>query len=254
MAIVAAGVVACGKGGMRSGDLVFVVEEAATESTMMDATMDAAIIAATGSAGLSVTHVGIIEIAGDSTMVIDATPRHGVSRRPWSDFASEMLGVEEGNMAPNDSTCNRDFASEMMGNEEDNSEMISPEGNSRLVVMRVRGRLDEEAVIRRARALVGRPYDLTFIPDNDSYYCSELVQVCFRHGDLRPAAKTATPSDPDAPLFPAAPMNFRSPDGTFPEYWESLFAGLGMPIPQDVPGTNPHDMMLSPLLVPISWE
>lgn len=43
-------------------------------------------------------------------------------------------------------------------------------------------------------------------------------------------------------------MNFKGPDGEYPAYWVKLFAKMGVPIPQDVPGTNPRDMMLSPAL------
>lgn len=46
-------------------------------------------------------------------------------------------------------------------------------------------------------------------------------------------------------------MNFLAPDGSLPAYWEELFERLDMPVPQDVPGTNPQDMSLSPLLMDV---
>ncbi len=49
----------------------------------------------------------------------------------------------------------------------------------------------------------------------------------------------------------AGTMNFLSPDGSLPAYWEELFERLDMPVPQDVPGTNPQDMSLSPLLMDV---
>ena len=48
------------------------------------------------------------------------------------------------------------------------------------------------------------------------------------------------------------PMNFLSPDGSLPPYWEDLFERLNMPVPQGLPGTNPQDMSLSPLLKNVS--
>ena len=45
-----------------------------------------------------------------------------------------------------------------------------------------------------------------------------------------------------APIFTARPMNFRAADGTLPRYWEELFARLGEPVPEGVPGTNPNDL------------
>ena len=46
-------------------------------------------------------------------------------------------------------------------------------------------------------------------------------------------------------------MNFKAPDGTMPPYWEWLFGKLGMEVPQDLPGTNPQDMSMSPCLVDV---
>ena len=89
---------------------------------------------------------------------------------------------------------------------------------------------DTAAVIARATALVGKPYDNAFLPDNDAYYCSELIQVAFDT------------------LFPSQPMNWRDNDGNLPEYWQKHFDSLGMPVPEGVPGTNPTDLSRSPLL------
>ena len=46
-------------------------------------------------------------------------------------------------------------------------------------------------------------------------------------------------------------MNWLAPDGSLPAYWEELFAGLGMPVPQGVPGTNPQKLSQSARLVPV---
>lgn len=97
-------------------------------------------------------------------------------------------------------------------------------------VYRLTVSFDTAAVIARAMALVGKPYDDTFLPDNDAYYCSELIQVAFDT------------------LFPSTPMNWRDKEGNLPEYWQKHFEALGMPVPERVPGTNPTDMSRSPLL------
>jgi len=90
--------------------------------------------------------------------------------------------------------------------------------------------IDTAAVLARAHALIGKPYDDAFMPDNDAYYCSELIQAVF--GDL----------------FPSQPMNWRDKDGNLPEYWQKHFDKLGIPVPEGVPGTNPTDLSRSPLL------
>jgi len=140
------------------------------------------------------THVAMLEVAGDSLWVIDAHPSHGVSRRTLSSFLEEN-GAD-----------------------------------AYYSVMRVRG-FDAATAVERAKAFIGLPYDLRFLPGNDAYYCSELVQVCY--GDS---------------LFPSQPMNWLAPDGTLPSFWEENFAALGMSVPQGVPGTNPADMAASPCL------
>lgn len=97
-------------------------------------------------------------------------------------------------------------------------------------VFRLNIPFDTSAVIAHAKSLLGKPYDETFLPDNDAYYCSELIQMAFGN------------------LFPSAPMNWRDKEGKLPEYWEKHFKELGIPVPEGVPGTNPTDMSRSPLL------
>ncbi len=89
---------------------------------------------------------------------------------------------------------------------------------------------DTAAVIARAMALVGKPYDDTFLPDNDAYYCSELIQAAFGN------------------LFPSKPMNWRDTNGKLPKYWKKHFKKLKMKVPEGVLGTNPTDLSRSPLL------
>lgn len=82
--------------------------------------------------------------------------------------------------------------------------------------------------IERAKTFMGQPYDTSFLPNNGKIYCSELVWESFQ--------------DDGTAIFDAQPMNFRAPDGTMPPYWIAHFEALGEPIPEGVPGTNPHDM------------
>jgi len=134
--------------------------------------MDDAIALATGDIELSATHVGVLEVADDSVWVIDATPRHGVSRRTLDTFKKEMS----------------------------DGQSVS------FVVKRIRGDIDTDSIISKAKTYLGKRYDFAFSKDNDSYYCSEFVQVLFTGKD-------------GTPVFPSAPMNFQSADGTFSRYW-----------------------------------
>ncbi len=139
------------------------------------------------------THVALVESVGDTVWIIDATQCHGVSRRPFP-------------MQPESST------------------------ESHPDVYRLTIDFDTSAVIARARSFVGLPYDDAFLPDNNAYYCSELIQAAFDT------------------LFPSAPMNWRDKEGNLPQYWVEHFKRLGTPVPEGVPGTNPTDLSRSPLL------
>lgn len=83
--------------------------------------------------------------------------------------------------------------------------------------------------VEQAKRFVGQPYDQAFLPDNGALYCSELVRESYRRED-------------GTYLFVERPMNFRAADGSFPQWWLDHFSRLGMPVPQDIPGTNPNDM------------
>ena len=160
--------------------------------------MDEAIVAATG----NLTHVAIIQVDKAGTpWVIDATPKRGVSRYPLDSLVQANFGAA-------------------------------------FFVKRLKDTTGVSHFVENALRFVGNPYDLTFLPDNDAYYCSELVRDAYRRPD-------------GSYLFNAAPMNFLAPDGSLPAYWEELFERLDMPVPQDVPGTNPQDMSLSPLLMDV---
>lgn len=139
------------------------------------------------------THVALVVEVGDTAWIIDATQRYGVSRRHFQ-------RQPESSMKP------------------------YPD------VYRLAVPFDTAAVIARATALIGKPYDDAFLPDNDAYYCSELIQAAFGN------------------LFPSKPMNWRDTNGKLPKYWKKHFKKLKMKVPEGVPGTNPTDMSRSPLL------
>jgi len=171
-----------------------------------DGSMAAAIEDATG----NFIHVAMLEVQADGAVwVTDATTRRGVDRHPLDTLVADFT---------------------------------APDGTlPRLCVKRLREKYDFEAFLKRSRPLLGLPYDFTFLPDNRAYYCSELVQECYRRPD-------------GAPLFEARPMNFLNAEGEMPPYWTRLFGRLGMPVPQGEPGTNPTDMAASDLLEDVPFN
>ncbi len=192
---------------LRNGDLIFVGLPAGYDAET--GSMDAAISSATGTEeGATLIHVAIAEVKADSVWIIDATIAHGVDRHPLDTFL-------------------RDFT-------------LRDGSYPEFIIKRVKG-MDADAAVERAKALCGRAYDVRFLPDNEDYYCSELVQACYLDANGKP-------------VFQSEPMNWLAPDGTMPPYWEWLFGKLGMDVPQGVPGTNPRKMSESDLLteVPVS--
>ena len=98
------------------------------------------------------------------------------------------------------------------------------------IVMRLKDDRDAGRYVENAKQLVGLKYNCSFIPCDTARYCTELIRDSYIKPD-------------GTHIFSEQPMNFLSADGTMPEYWNELFAILGMPVPQGLPGTNPRAMM-----------
>lgn len=95
-----------------------------------------------------------------------------------------------------------------------------------------------DSVIARAKSHLGEPYDWWYLPDNNKMYCSELIYESFIDDDGHH-------------IFQSQPMNFRDKDGNMPDFWQNLFEGLGEPIPEGLPGTNPSDLSKSLNLIEV---
>lgn len=87
--------------------------------------------------------------------------------------------------------------------------------------------------IATARTMLGKPYNKSYVLNEDSYYCSDFIERAFRAHHV----------------FALQPMNFRNPQtGQIARHWVDLYRGMGMDVPQDQPGTNPNDMSAAPVL------
>ena len=138
-----------GKNGFRNGDLIFV---GIPLSYSIDSTsMDSAIAQATGTEGLNLIHVAIVEIEGDSTFVIDATIKRGVDRHPLDTFIRDFT-LKDGSLPV-------------------------------LELMRLKDPRDADIYVANAHKFIGLPYDERFMPDNGAYYCSELVRDSYIRRD-----------------------------------------------------------------------
>lgn len=102
-------------------------------------------------------------------------------------------------------------------------------GKPGVVVKRLNTDYCNDVMVNNAKSHLGEPYDWWYLPDNGKMYCSELIYESYLDSNGQH-------------IFKASPMNFRSSDGTIPEFWIELFNRLEMNVPENVPGTNPNDM------------
>ncbi len=87
--------------------------------------------------------------------------------------------------------------------------------------------------VATARTMLGKPYNTAYVLNDDSYYCSDFIERAFRAHHV----------------FALQPMNFRNPQtGEISQHWVDLYRGMGMDVPQDLPGTNPNDMAAATVL------
>lgn len=89
--------------------------------------------------------------------------------------------------------------------------------------------------VRRALQYLGRPYDFMFMPSDDEFYCSELVQKNY----LDAAGQL---------VFEPIPMSFHDKTGKVTQFWKDYYARKGLQVPEGCPGSNPGDLSRSPKL------
>jgi len=178
---------------LQTGDLLFQVGES---SGLNEAIAGVTI----GESDIHYTHVGIVSVENDSVFVIEATPPE-VCITPLDSFLRRSATLAE----------------------------------KPLVAV---GRLKQEyretipQAIVRAKTLLKKPYDFVYSPDNNAFYCSELVTYSFMDRQNRP-------------VFESVRMNFRDANGNLPAYWIAHFEKYNAEIPENCPGSNPGDLSRS---------
>ena len=89
--------------------------------------------------------------------------------------------------------------------------------------------IDLKKVKKRAESLLGAPYNASFYPDGDGYYCSQFIAELL-------------------PIFETIPMKFGDEEQEISSFWEDYYRELGLAVPLDQPGTNPSQLAQSPQL------
>ena len=90
-------------------------------------------------------------------------------------------------------------------------------------------KIDLKEVKKRAENLLGSPYNASFYPDGDGFYCSQFVAEIL-------------------PIFETIPMKFGKGEQEISSFWEDYYRELGLAVPLDQPGTNPSQLAQSPQL------
>ena len=89
--------------------------------------------------------------------------------------------------------------------------------------------IDCTEVKKRAESLLGAPYNTSFYPDGDGFYCSQFVAEIL-------------------PIFDTTPMKFGEGEEEISSFWKAYYRELGLAVPLDQPGTNPSQLAQSPQL------
>ncbi|MDR2065887.1 MAG: hypothetical protein LBP85_09320 [Prevotellaceae bacterium] len=178
---------------LKSGDLLFQVGKSTALS-------DAIAQVTSGADSVNYTHVGIVSIENDEIFVIEATTPK-VRKVILDTFLN-------------------------------NSRKIN--GKPIVAVGRLQSKYFDiiPQAIKNAETCLGKPYDYVYSPDNDEYYCSELVYFAFKNKKGKP-------------VFKAKKMTFCDEQGNMTAAWIRHFEKYKTPIPEGRKGTNPGDMSKS---------
>lgn len=89
--------------------------------------------------------------------------------------------------------------------------------------------IDDKEVKKRAEKFLGAPYNASFYPNGDGFYCSQFIAELL-------------------PIFETIPMKFGEGEQEISSFWEDYYRELGLAVPLNQPGTNPSQLAQSPRL------
>ena len=89
--------------------------------------------------------------------------------------------------------------------------------------------IDCTEVKKRAKCHLGAPYNASFYPDGDGFYCSQFIAELL-------------------PIFETIPMKFGDDNQEISDFWRDYYRELGLAVPLNQPGTNPSQLAQSPRL------
>lgn len=87
-------------------------------------------------------------------------------------------------------------------------------------------KMDQKEVKKLAESLLEAPYNASFYPDGDGFYCSQFVAEIL-------------------PIFDTIPMKFGEEEEEISSFWKAYYRELGLAVPLNQPGTNPSQLAQS---------
>ena len=142
------------------------------------------------------SHVGLVEVLDAGIFVLHANPEGGTCEIPLDKF-------------------------------------LHPKGDSVTVVAYRLKKEWEKAIpeaIIKARQMLGKPYNFSYVMSDTTHYCSEFIYLAF-------AADS---------VFKLEPMTFKDPSTSdFYPTWVDYYKKMGIEIPEGLPGCNPNGLAAS---------
>ena len=90
--------------------------------------------------------------------------------------------------------------------------------------------IDASAAFKEAKSHLGKPYNASFYPESEGFYCSEYIARIL-------------------PIFETIPMQFADGENAVSAFWQAYYGDLGVAVPVGKPGTNPSQLAQSAKLI-----
>lgn len=148
-------------------------------------------------------HIGIIEKNKNSVFVLHAAPKGGSQKETLKDFIKNQT-----------------------------------EGNAEIYLYRLKPEFQNSIpeAIKNANSLLGKPYNFTYVLNEDTLYCSDFIERIFRNYHV----------------FELKPMTFINPKtGKTDDFWFKFYQEKNMEVPEGKLGCNPNGLASSEKLVKI---
>jgi hypothetical protein len=153
----------------------------------------------------SFDHIALLEVAQDSIFVLHASSKLGSIRQNLQDFYTSQKKTQ-----------------------------------NNLVIYRLKkGNLKAiPLAIKIAKSMLGKPYNWSYILNENSYYCSDFIERAFRKFKI----------------FTLEPMTFINPaTGQIDTFWKDFYNKQGLEVPEGVLGCNPNGLAASENLTKIGF-